>query len=103
MRVPDVFVSVPAAVLLEAFISKTLVNNLTYVADVITESIFKSLQLAAQFVDAAIIVYIAPEVYSMRRLLLFPQKFFCLIVVGAVTTSSLRAIAQQPVSKTFTF
>jgi hypothetical protein len=92
MRVPDVFVSVPAAVLLEAFISKTLVSNLTYVADVITESIFRSLPLAAQFVDAAIVVYIAPDVYSMmRRLLLFPQTFFCLIVIGAVMTSSLRA------------
>jgi hypothetical protein len=91
MRVPDVFVSVPAAVLLEAFISKTLVSNLTYVANVITESIFRSLPLAAQLVDAAIVVCIAPDVYSMRRLLLFPQKFFCLIVVGAVMTSSLRA------------
>ena len=90
MRVPDVFVSVPPAVLLEAFISKTLVNNVTYVADVITKSIFRC-YAAAQFVDAAIVVYIAPDVYSMRRLLLFPQKFFCLIVVGAVMTSSLRA------------
>jgi hypothetical protein len=91
MRVPDVFVSVPAAVLLEAFISKTLVSNLTHVADAITESIFRSLPPAAQFVDAAIAVYIAPDVYSVRRLLLFPQKFFWLIVVGAVMTSSLRA------------
>jgi hypothetical protein len=101
MRVPDVLVSVPAAVLPEAFISKTLVNNLTYVADVITESIFRSLRLAAQFVDAAIVVYIAPAVYSMRRLLLFPQKFFCLITVGAVTTSWLRANHATPVSKNF--
>jgi hypothetical protein len=36
---------VPAAVLLEAFISKTLVNNLTYAADAIMESIFRSVRL----------------------------------------------------------